>query len=155
MRKIFTFILLLASIAVMANSFVTIEYLDAEAQQIELAKLHKFDLSDKGKFKAIDNEGNVVATKDVAQIKKISFTHPTAVESVNSLKLGVYPNPSMDEVTVEGVNAGVIVRLFTIDGRLLNVTVAESETARINVSSLAAGTYLLQAGNNVVKIIKQ
>ena len=52
----------------------------------------------------------------------------------------VYPNPCVDQITVEGVNAE-LVEIYTVNGEKVLSTTEQS----IDVSALAAGNYLLKA----------
>lgn len=75
------------------------------------------------------------------------------VES-QSAQLFVFPNPVVEQLTVTGTAAQMPLRLFDINGRLLNVFETSDGQTQINVSNLTKGNYLLQIGNQVVKFIK-
>lgn len=155
MKKLLTFVMLFTAMLVSAQTDkITIEFLDAEQQVYELSKIHKFVLED-GKFKVVDNTKQVISEVEISSLNKIIFDVSTGVRPVEEIKFDVYPNPTADEVTIHGVEAGAVIRLFTIDGRMLSNTVADNENVNVSVSTLPAGTYLLQVNGNVVKIIKQ
>lgn len=75
------------------------------------------------------------------------------VES-QSAQLFVFPNPVVEQLTVTGTDAQMPLRLFDINGRLVNVFETSDGQTQINVSNLTKGNYLLQIGNQVVKFIK-
>lgn len=65
--------------------------------------------------------------------------------------LGVYPNPTTDHVTVEAEGSTV---LCDLNGRVLLRREVHG-TARFDLTSLPAGTYLVRCGNSVQRIIKR
>ena len=77
---------------------------------------------------------------------------PVGIDSPGApAPFGVYPNPTADHVTVE---ADGQVTLTDLQGReLLRRTVHGS--ARLDLTSLPAGTYLVRCGNSVQRIIKR
>lgn len=80
----------------------------------------------------------------------------TALPQIESqqTQLFVFPNPVVEQLTVTGTDAQMPLRLFDINGRLVNVFETSDGQTQINVSNLAKGNYLLQIGNQVVKFIK-
>lgn len=69
--------------------------------------------------------------------------------------MSIYPNPAVDVLYVEGMTAGDVVRVYTIDGILAAEYQISVADASINVSGLSAGTYFLQVNEKVVKFIKK
>ena len=67
----------------------------------------------------------------------------------------VYPNPTMDALFVQGLEVGDVVRIYSLDGRLVKMQTVVSETMQIMVSDIAVGSYILQSNTNVVKFIKK
>lgn len=65
--------------------------------------------------------------------------------------LNIYPNPTADAVTVEAEGSTV---LCDLDGRVLERREVHG-TARFDLTSLPAGTYLVRCGNSVQRIIKR
>ena len=63
----------------------------------------------------------------------------------------VYPNPVDAILMVKGASDQTILRLYSIDGRLIKKAVG----AMMNVEDVANGDYLLQCENQIFKIIKQ
>ena len=62
---------------------------------------------------------------------------------------------------MDGVNlrrdeaAGTVVRLYSLEGRLLRSEQWDGTTLRLDLSALAAGVYMLQADGRTFKITKQ
>jgi len=63
----------------------------------------------------------------------------------------VYPNPSNSILMVNGADSQTVLRLYSLDGRLIKKTVG----ATMNVEEVPNGDYLLQCKNQIFKIIKQ
>jgi hypothetical protein len=62
------------------------------------------------------------------------------------LNIKIYPNPSKDFITVEMINLASI-EVYTIDGRKMLHQDAENGSAKVDVSNLNSGLYLLRAYN--------
>lgn len=71
----------------------------------------------------------------------------------HQVSLTTYPNPAVDLVYVAGIQPGTSVELYTIQGVLLQRVTATSEEVQLSVSGLAAGVYLVKAGERSVKIV--
>ena len=71
------------------------------------------------------------------------------------MSMVVYPNPSMDELFVEGMHVGDVLRVYTMDGVLVKVQEVEDEVTLIDVGEFAVGSYLIQSGDNIVKFVKE
>lgn len=76
------------------------------------------------------------------------------LNTVKHLQLQVFPNPSTDIITVKGLNKDQLATLTIMDLHGKKVFEKEvQEEARIDVSSLKAGIYVLRVGASVVKIV--
>lgn len=150
-------------------SFLTPSFADG-ADYIHVVQLEGSDyvkaLSTIGRIEFADNNVTVVDnTKDhnilfscpIASAKKILFNNegssstaiiPTQEESAVSIK--AFPNPAAEYVTVTGLAEGETIRLFDLQGKAVKQTV---ETT-VSLTGLPVGVYFLQAGQEVVKIIK-
>lgn len=136
---------------------ITVVYLSTQEQEYELKKLGYLELAgDEMTF--FDKEGNELHVTKIKEVQKIVIgggTLETGVENVDGFSMSVYPNPSMNELFIEGMEIGDVLRIYTIDGVLVKTQVVESEITRIEVSDLAIGSYLIQSKANVVKFIKE
>ena len=148
MKKILLFFALICSLQMMAINLVVEHRSGADLLQ---------DISLIGKWiyvgedlQLLDKQGNVLATEPLANIKKITFSVPTATENVQTNAILVYPNPTQDVLMIQGIEAQTL-RVYDMQGRLLKT---ENGT-QVNVSNLAEGTYLLQIGTQVVRFIKK
>ncbi len=76
------------------------------------------------------------------------------LDNVQTQQFAIYPNPTSDELHIRGIHTTTNVSLFDLQGRMVaNTTLTEDGTLKI--ANLTAGTYVLQVGNETVKIIKQ
>lgn len=149
-------VLLSATVLFAAITTIKVVYLSAEEQAYELKQLGYVELEgDEMTF--FDKEGNELHVAKIKDVQKIVIggTPETGVENVDGFSMSVYPNPSMNELFIEGMEIGDVLRIYTIDGVLVKTQVVESEITRIEVSDLAIGSYLIQSKANVVKFIKE
>ena len=73
---------------------------------------------------------------------------PTSIKDIAVFQM----NKVVDgELNIEGLPAGTQVVIFDASGKQLMATMA----TQINVSSLKSGVYVLKAGNQIVKFVKQ
>lgn len=105
-------------------------------------------------------DGDILGKEAQTKTRKIAFGNvenlPTAAPEVLSVgEIRVYPNPTTDYLIVNGLETGNTIRIYANDGKLLEMTTAEDNTAVMPVSHLAQGTYLLQINTTIVKFIKQ
>ena len=135
-------------------------------------------LSGKECITALGNIGKVVYSGDslyvydatqelvfsdlLANVQHIRFSDeqpstPTNVENTqsnNALQVKVYPNPTQDILMVENAQ-GDVLRLYSMDGRLLVTQAVESGSVQVDVAELPTGNYLLLSGNQSFQVIKQ
>ena len=83
-------------------------------------------------------------------------TNPGISENIEASKTIIYPNPVHDILTivnVKGVNS--VIQIFDNNGILLRQTRTSLASYKINVSNLAAGTYMLKiSSDNKVEVQK-
>lgn len=81
----------------------------------------------------------------------------TGVEDVfmNNKNLCIFPNPAYDFVNVSSTSNLQYIEIYSIDGQLMKCEYADTENAKINVSDLAPGTYILRAANQSTLLIKR
>lgn len=73
---------------------------------------------------------------------------PTSIKDIAVFQM----NKAVDgELNIEGLPAGTQVVIFDASGKQIMATMA----TQINVSSLKSGVYVLKAGNQIVKFVKQ
>ncbi len=75
----------------------------------------------------------------VVQINTTSIDNATLLNGIK-----IYPNPTSNNITIEGIQTATTIQLFDVTGRQVINTTAQQSTATINTHTLAAGTYILQ-----------
>ena len=136
-----------------AADVLTLVPTSGEERSMDIALIGKWQFVDT-KLVLFDKSNNILAEEETSQIKKITFAEMeinNAVSEVEANSIVIYPNPSQARIYVAGANAGTPIRVFDMQGHLL-LTATGTEC---DVQSLAAGTYLLQIGTQVVRFIKQ
>ena len=109
-----------------------------------------------------DAAKNVVFSDLLSNVQHIRFSDeqpstPTQVENTqtnNGLQVKVYPNPTQDVLMVENAQ-GDVLRLYSMDGRLVVTQTVESGSAQVDMAELPTGNYLLLSGNQSFQVIKQ
>jgi hypothetical protein len=77
----------------------------------------------------------------------------TSISSLNVRNLQVYPNPVRDILHVAADNA-VSIEIYDIRGAKV-LSVSENTVHAVSVSGLSSGMYLLKAGEQTFKFVKQ
>lgn len=65
-------------------------------------------------------------------------------ETTDGFSLNVFPNPTSSQLTIEADTKMSEVSLYNLSGKLLQTEYPKSNTARINLSDLAVGMYLIK-----------
>lgn len=149
-NKITLIFAILCSMHMMAAGLV-VQTTDGAQQLHDIALIGKWVFVGE-ELQLLDKAGVVLATEQIANIRKITFsaTSSTAVENVEKNTIVVYPNPTQDILYVKGIESQTL-RVYDLQGRVLQ----EEHGNQLTVSNLSTGTYLLQIGTQVVRFIKQ
>lgn len=75
-------------------------------------------------------------------------------QSVDAMQVVVYPNPTADVLYVDNAELGEV-RLYTADGRLLQVVEAHEGRVAVDMSGCPTGTYVLFCSGEVFSVIKK
>ena len=96
---------------------------------------------------------NVMKDSDVqAGLDKLGFQYEIPTNVSNNLKnetFEIYPNPAKDNVFIKmnRLNVKTIVKIFSMDGRLIKTQQLDTTESTINCSELQNGLYLLRLEN--------
>lgn len=103
-----------------------------------------------------DTAGVNLGCTPLRQIGKIVFLEdePWGTEQVQSPTIQVYPNPTQNSLFIRGVEGTQTVRIYSLQGQPVASAVVTGGGADIYVGDLPNGTYLLQVGAQVLKVIK-
>lgn len=150
MKKILILIVWICSLQIMATNVVVECRMGTDLLQ-DIATIGKWIYLDDN-MQLVDKEGNILAEESLENIKKITFTTSTssAVEEVPTHSIVIYPNPTQDVLMIRGIEAQVL-RVYDLQGRVVKKTIG----TEVTVGDLAEGTYLLQVGTQVMRLIKQ
>ena len=153
MKKfLLSFVLLLVSVTVMVaeevSAYITVNGLAVTKTMSEIS---------------FDQDDVVIAYSDGTSAKfsksddiEITFNQPTSVEATQeALETFTYGGIVGDELVVSGIADGTSVVVYAINGVNVASGKVSGDSARINVSGLTSGVYILRAGKNVVKFIKK
>lgn len=138
-----------------AVTHLHIETLYGGEQQLAITKIGKivFGTNEICLFDATNTE---IGCTSLSQIGHIVFEEHVAsdIDEVAVSGIHVYPNPTQDVLFIRGIEGEQTVRIYSLQGQLLQSAVATDGEAELQVGGLQDGTYLLQIGAQVVKIIK-
>lgn len=108
-----------------------------------------------------DNDGSVVYRTPFSEVQHVRYSDevgpedPVEVEMVDeSMSVVAYPNPTSDVLYVDNAD-GDCVRLYSVDGRLLEIVQLNDGSVSIDLSDYSSGTYVLVSGNRVFNVIKR
>lgn len=85
---------------------------------------------------------------------QFTYSKIVAIRFMKNINISVYPNPAKDEITIiskDKTTEPLKVQLLSPDGRIVlekGVTPSEFSDIKLNVSTLARGTYFLWVNNN-------
>ncbi|MBE6321622.1 MAG: T9SS type A sorting domain-containing protein [Bacteroidales bacterium] len=142
-----------AAQAASASSLI-VEAIDGTSQAYPMESVSRVDFTTAGSIKVVGTDGTV-DTKSISATRKLVFSDfnapATSAAESQASKLGVFPNPVSNELTVVGAESDIL--LFSAGGNLVSRTKADGKTV-ISVGSLADGIYVLHSGNSAVRVIK-
>ena len=84
----------------------------------------------------------------------VAFFKGTGVDENGMTTYTIYPNPAMDAIHIEGLEANSEVHIYDMRGSLVKVVNASSDEA-IGISDLSSGLYLVRCGNVSMRFVKQ
>lgn len=153
LKTLITGFMLTACCVAGAETILTVEYLDGQAKQEQLAKVSKIVFDGSENISLDLNDGNTKALGNVSSVQKIVFADGvlTSANQVNATSIKIYPNPTTESISIEGIEDGQQVKIYSVSGKLAQV----SNDSVINVASLANGEYIVVVGQTVAKMIKK
>lgn len=107
-----------------------------------------------------DTEQTLIYQEELGKVKHVRYSdeRPSISvddkQGVDALHVVVYSNPTVDVLYVDNAEAREV-RLYTADGRLLQVVEAHEDRVAVDMSVYPAGTYLLFCGREVFSVIKK
>ena len=108
-----------------------------------------------------DTEQTLIYQEELGKVKHVRYsderppiTPGENVQMSEAMQVTVYPNPTADMLYINKAEAGEV-RLYTSDGRLLQVIGASEDRVEINMSAYPAGTYVLFCSGEAFSVIKK
>ena len=107
-----------------------------------------------------DTERTLIYQEELGKVKHVRYSDerpPISVDDkqgVDALQVVVYPNPTADVLYVDNAEVGEV-RLYTSDGRLLQVVEAHEGRVAVDMSAYPAGSYVLFCSGEVFSVIKK
>lgn len=148
-------LLLLVASTVSAASGLTVIGLDNTEQQFALSQIGKITF-DAGTMYLYDHDNNLLGYNSIDQVGKIVVEEDgqESLDEVNG-NVQIIMQPAQQSIIVKGLSGTQTIRVFNMAGNVLLSVTSQAEQTLIDVSGLNNGTYLLQAGAQVIKFIKQ
>jgi Secretion system C-terminal sorting domain len=73
---------------------------------------------------------------------------PAGNRDINPTAINCYPNPTTDNITIDGINADTKIVVVNMQGQMVNTTASfNADKCVVNCSNLPTGAYLLNAIN--------
>jgi hypothetical protein len=72
-----------------------------------------------------------------------------------SPRIRFYPNPVVNELSIDNASVGLSVNVYDIHGREVLATFIADTRTKLDLSGLTTGTYILQVGARRFKLIKE
>ncbi|MDO4691237.1 MAG: T9SS type A sorting domain-containing protein [Porphyromonadaceae bacterium] len=86
-----------------------------------------------------------VGSEPLNVVAKFEKAKDTGVDALApKVELSVYPNPVRHEALVEGVASNSLVKVYSLDGRLMHQVESVSNSVKINATQWPAGMYFIQ-----------
>lgn len=158
MRKILLLVLFAATMttAKASNTVIVLGLDGKEAAKYDINATQRVDFTNPDSVRIVMTDGTI-ASFAADEFPKISFTATatgilTPKSATTSGKLRVWADG--ESLYVGGTTGGESIALFTIGGARIATGKASEGTTRIAIGSLSKGVYVVKAGKQAAKIIK-
>ena len=107
-----------------------------------------------------DADQTLIYGELLANVRHIHYSDEQTDPSVDTeqmfddIQIIAYPNPTADVLYIDNVMNSTI-RLYSADGRLLQVQKSSDSRIELNISNYASGVYILVCNNKAFNIIKK
>lgn len=159
MRKFFFSVALsLAAVVAGAAPTLTVKPLDqGELAKYQVADIRRIDLTDSTQAVVVLKDGSTARYSTQGYLLVFTPVETDGIQEVETALqvdgLRVWADETA--VYVDGARPGSALALFSVGGMMLARGTAVEGISRIELGSLADGIYIVRAGNQAVKIIKQ
>ena len=96
--------------------------------------------------------GGMQANQEVSdQLLRLTLGPPVGIDYDLEIKeLHIYPNPSNTSVTLQNVEAYTTVRVYSMQGMLVDEFIATNESVRLNIETYTKGMYVVRAEGDAI-----
>jgi len=100
-------------------------------------------------------------TINVLQTRTTTLSEPLMAENISDeapdFAFNVYPNPAVDEVTIElsGIEGDLMLTIYNLNGSLVYESLINKANNKINVGQLPKGIYLIKIDEQKMPLIKR
>ena len=151
-KTILSFLLFSGILLCSAQVTVELQLIDSGTQSFSVSEAGKIYF-DNG-YLMVDDGNNVPFSFLLSDIRKVLFSNPVSIETVESDHIRIYPNPATTFLRISSdLNRDSHYQIFSIDGRLLMSGVCKQEET-INIGRLPKGLYLIKVDGKTFKISK-
>lgn len=87
----------------------------------------------------------------------VSFTTlggSVSIEEAEAPSFTIFPNPTSDFVSAQGLEIGETIRFLDLTGKILNEVNVSNETMVIDLTTLKPGLYIVQTGTALQRVVK-
>ena len=149
---------LLLSVMAMAEMSLVVRPMYDTDKIIALQKIGKLVYSGDSLL-VYDNAGTRVYGDLFENVKYVRYSDeepqtPVVETQYIASQIVVYPNPTADVLYIDNAEVGEV-RLYTADGRLLQVVEAHEGRVAVDMSVYPAGTYVLFCSGEVFSVVKK
>ncbi|MBQ7631897.1 MAG: T9SS type A sorting domain-containing protein [Paludibacteraceae bacterium] len=109
------------------------------------------------KIQILDVQGNVIAETEISEQLSIAVDEENAqvtITSADGQKTVVEVEMGIEELRLNGVPAGAPIRVYSMNGTLLQQVVAEEGMTTLPMSQFSSGTYIVVVNHTAIKILK-
>lgn len=129
-------------------------------QTATLATVEKVEFEgDSLLFIATSEEASDTIKYAIKDVDKLLISAPTTTGIQSLTAAGASSNVTIkangSEVSVSGLQAGTLVAVYDMNGRMAARVKAQGESVSLDATSLKSGVYVVRAGNKAVKILKK
>lgn len=108
---------------------------------------------------AVNNGMNYYRLKMIDIDGSYTYSEVRVVKFNRQGSLQAYPNPTRQMLTIKGVDAGGMLKVMALDGKLVRTVNTNGNTASVNLGGLPGGIYIIQYRNNnllqQIKVMKE
>lgn len=156
-KLFFLWLLYLSNYYPVISQNLVVQKSDGTENSVSLDVIRKLVFS--GNSLQIKNNSGGTTDFQLTDIRKIFFSNSSSsIDQVvnENEKLIVFPNPASIELNIE-VNVPLIthIEIYNFQGKKVKTSISNNGIAKIDISELRTGIYLIKAGSQTTKFIKQ